>query len=75
VTPAQHTLMVGALKSGVSAATGVILTNFVDVPQPLLSWPWFRHVLIGMAFVVLVSEARFWQQWANSAKDVEPKAN
>jgi hypothetical protein len=63
----QKALWSGALKSAVGAASGVILTNFVDVPQTLFSWPWFRHVLVGMLFVVLVSEARFWGQWAHSS--------
>lgn len=64
----QNALVIGSIKSAVSAACGVILANLVDVPQAILSWPWFRHVLIATGLVVLVSEARFWQQWANSGK-------
>jgi len=63
---AQKALLAGAWKSAVSAVCGVILSNFVDVPQALFSWPWFRHVLIACFFVVMVSEARFWNQWASS---------
>jgi hypothetical protein len=68
----QHTLMMGAIKSGVSAVTGVILTNLVDVPQALFSWPWFRHVLIAIGFILLATEARFWNQWANSGATPAP---
>ena len=64
----QSDLVIGSIKSAVSAATGVILANLVDIPQALFSWLWFRHVLIATGLVVVVSEARFWQQWANSGK-------
>jgi hypothetical protein len=64
----QSDLVMGAIKSAVGAATGVILANFVDVPQAIFSWPWFRHVLIATGMVVLVTEARFWNQWAASGK-------
>jgi hypothetical protein len=64
----QSDLIMGAIKSAVGAATGVILANMVDVPQAIFSWPWFRHVLIATGMVVLVTEARFWNQWANSGK-------
>jgi hypothetical protein len=68
----QKALWSGALKSAVGAITGVILANFVDVPQALFSWPWFRHVLIAAGVVVLVTEARFWNQWANSGATPAP---
>jgi hypothetical protein len=74
VNPAQKKLLTGAWKSAVSAICGVVLSNFVDVPQALFSWPWFRHVLIAMFFVVAVSEARFWSQWAHSGDDAAPPA-
>lgn len=64
----QDELVIGSIKSAVSAACGVILANMVDTQNALLSWMWFRHVLIATGVVVLVSEARFWQQWANSGK-------
>lgn len=64
----QSDLVIGSIKSAVGAATGVILANVVDVPQALFSWPWFRHVLVATGMVVLVSEARFWNQWASSGK-------
>jgi hypothetical protein len=66
MTSKQSALFMGSLKSAVGAACGVILANFVDTPQAVLSWPWFKHILIATGFVVLVSEARFWNQWANS---------
>jgi hypothetical protein len=72
MTPAQKALAAGAWKSAVSSICGVVLANFVDVPQALFSWPWFRHILIAMFFVVAVSEARFWSQWANSGNHVTP---
>jgi H+/Cl- antiporter ClcA len=68
----QKALWSGALKSAVGALTGVILANFVDVPQTLFSWPWFRHVLIAAGVVVLVTEARFWNQWAHSGATPAP---
>lgn len=72
MTIAQSELWKGALKSAVSSFTGVIIANCVDVPQTILSWPWFRHIIIAAFFVVMVSEARFWNQWANSLNG-EPK--
>ena len=74
LNPAQKALMLGAWKSAVASICGVVLSNFVDVPQTLFSWPWFRHVLIAMFFVVAVSEARFWGQWAHSGDTPESKA-
>jgi hypothetical protein len=68
----QHTLMMGAIKSGVSAVTGVILANMVDTPQTLFSWLWVRHLLIVIIFVLVATEARFWNQWANSGATPPP---
>jgi hypothetical protein len=70
----QSALWLGALKSAVGAACGVILANFVDTPQAVLSWPWFKHILIATGFVVLVTEARFWNQWASSGTVVPMEA-
>jgi hypothetical protein len=70
---AQWQLLSGSAKSAISAACGVIISNFVDVPQAVFSWPWFRHVLISTLFVIVLCEARFWKQWADSG-EANPKA-
>ena len=62
----QHKMFIGAVKSGVGAVTGVILANFVDITNPILSWPWAKHILIVCGFVLVVTESRYWNQWANS---------
>lgn len=73
MTPAQHTLLMGAVKSAVSSATGLILgLPLVDYQHfsPTTFGGW-EHLGMAIGAVVLVSEARFWNQWANSG---EPKA-
>jgi hypothetical protein len=69
MTATQHNLLMGAWKSAVASATGVIIANAVDTPNPLLSLAWFKHLGIAVFFVLLVTEARYWNQWANSGQD------
>ena len=54
-----------ALKQAVSSMCAVVVTNLVDSGTPIFSWPWFRHMLIGMFFLTLLNEARYWKQWAD----------
>jgi hypothetical protein len=61
-----------ALKQAVSSACAVVITNFVDSQTPVWSWPWFRHMLIGIFFLTLLNEARYWKQWADSPDDPNP---
>ena len=68
MTQAQHTLLMGAVKSGVTAATGLIMgLPMVDAEHfsPLTFGGW-KHLGFAIFWVVLFSEARFWNQWANS---------
>ena len=58
-----------AFRQAVSSACAVVITNMVDSPTPMFSWPWFRHMLIGMFFLTLLNEARYWKQWADGPDD------
>lgn len=68
---ARKGLLKGAIKSAVSAATGMVLAlNIVD-PQhfdvrTLGGW---EHLGVAILISVVIAEARFWNQWANSAND------
>jgi hypothetical protein len=65
----QHKLFIGAMKSGVASVTGVVLANVVDVQNPIFSLAWLKHIGIASFFVLLVTEARYWNQWANSGDE------
>jgi hypothetical protein len=65
----QHQMFQGALKSGVASVTGVILANVVDMQNPILSLAWLKHIGIASFFVLLVTEARYLNQWANSGTE------
>jgi hypothetical protein len=65
----QHSLFIGAMKSAIASVTGVILANVVDVQNPILSMAWVKHIAIASFFVLLVTEARYWNQWANSGTE------
>ena len=68
---AQHTLLSGAIKSGVSAATGLIIAlPIVDPMQfSLASVGGWRHILSVIGIVVVVAEARFFKAWADSGDE------
>lgn len=71
MTPAQHTLVMGAVKSAVGSSTGLIIgLPMVDSQHfsPLTFGGW-AHLGLAIFWVVLVSEARFWNQWANSGHE------
>jgi hypothetical protein len=59
-----------AIKQAISAGSAVIITNLADPQTAMFSWPWFRHMLIGMFFLTLLNEARYWKQWADSPAQV-----
>lgn len=61
-------LWLGALKSGVSAATGLIIALPVVDPFKfsLRSLGGWEHVLEVIGVVVAIGEARYWNQWANN---------
>jgi hypothetical protein len=73
MTAKQRTLLDGAVKSAVAAVTGIIIGNCVDLQNPILSWPWLRHLMITAGFTLLITEARFWNQWATSGNGHEYK--
>lgn len=64
----QHDLSVRALKSAISAAAGMILSlNIVDPEHfSFQTFGGWKHVLEAIGIVVVVAEARFWKQWADS---------
>jgi hypothetical protein len=71
MNPAQKLLFTGALKSAVSEATGLILAlPLTDAEhfniQTVGGW---KHLGITILVVVLVGEARFWKQWADSTNN------
>lgn len=77
MTPAQHALWIGALKSAISSATGLILSlPIVDAEHfsPTTFGGW-KHLGAAILFVVLAGESRFWNQWATATKDVAEKSS
>jgi len=61
-------LLKGAIKSAVASVTALIIGLPAIDPvhfniQTLGGW---RHIGIIVLWVVIVGEARFWNQWANS---------
>jgi hypothetical protein len=65
----QKSLFSGAWKNAVAAVSGVVIANSVDSPSPIMSLLWFKHIGIQSLFVLLVTEARYWNQWANSGTE------
>ena len=65
----RKSLLKGAIKSAVGSATGMILAlNIVDPNhfdiRTLGGW---EHLGIAILISVVIAEARFWNQWAESA--------
>ena len=62
-------LLSGAIKSAVSAASGLIVSLPVVDPDHFspttLHGAWHLVALVG--WVVVVNEARFWKEWADAA--------
>ena len=63
-------LLLGALKSAVGAAAGLISGLPVVDPShfSLASLGGWEHLGMAILWVVIVSEARFWGQWASAVK-------
>jgi len=68
MTIAQKALVTGAVKSAVSSATGMILSlNIVDSEHfNVMTFGGWKHLGAAIAVTIIVSEARFWNQWASS---------
>jgi hypothetical protein len=64
---AQKALWSGSWKSVVGVMTGALLTNLADSPYPVFtSGAWWKHLGIACAILILTTEGRYWNQWANS---------
>jgi len=61
------------LKTAISSACAVIIANLADTPYPAFSWPWFRHILIGIIVLFIMNEAKYWKNWADAP--CAPKGN
>lgn len=66
---ARKDLFKGAIKSAVGSATGMVLSlNIVDPNhfdiRTLGGW---EHLAMAILISVVIAEARFWKQWADSA--------
>lgn len=74
MTLQQNVLLKGALKSAVSAATGLIIGMPIVDPEHFnpTSFGGWAHLLAAIAIVVVVGEARYWNQWANSGNGTNP---
>ena len=68
LTDAQKLLFKGALKSAVSSATGLIIALPITDPATFSigSLGGWKHIGIVIGITVVVAEARFWKQWADS---------
>jgi steroid 5-alpha reductase family enzyme len=69
MNPARSLLFKGAIKSAVSAATGLIIgLPIADAehfnPVTLGGW---KHIGLVILITVVAAEARFWKQWADSS--------
>ena len=69
---AQSKLLRGAIKSAVSSATGVIIgLNIVDPTQfSVATFGGWKHLAQVIFIVVIIAEARFFKQWADSGDSV-----
>jgi len=69
----RKALLTGALKSAVSAASGLVVSLPVVDPEHFSvgTWQGIAHTAGVIVWVTVVAEARFWKQWADSSD--EPK--
>lgn len=64
---AQKALWSGSWKSVIGVVTGALLTNLADSPYPIFtSGAWWKHLGIACGILILTTEGRYWNQWANS---------
>jgi hypothetical protein len=75
MTDTQTQLLKGALKSAVSAATGLIVSLPIADPNTfaITSVGGWKHLGFVILVVTIVGEARFWKQWADSEEPLETK--
>ena len=68
---ARKKLIKGAIKSAVSSATGMILAlNIVDPNRfDIRTLGGWRHLAAALLISIVIAEARFWKQWADSGND------
>jgi hypothetical protein len=61
-------LFLGALKSAISSACGLIIALPIADPLTfsLKSLGGWEHIIEVLFVVVIVAEARYWKQWADS---------
>lgn len=63
-------LLIGALKSAVSAACGLVIALPIADPvkfDPATFGGWAQMGKV-LGIVVIVAEARFWKQWADAVR-------
>lgn len=65
----------GAFKSAISSATGLIIALPIADPMTfsISTFGGWKHMLTVIGFTVLVAEARFWKQWADAIKATPPE--
>jgi steroid 5-alpha reductase family enzyme len=70
---ARAALLKGAIKSAVSSACALILALPLTDPMHfnLSSVGGWKHIGAAVLVVVVVGEARFWKQWADSGNSAE----
>ncbi len=70
---ARSALLKGAVKSAVSSACALILALPLSDPVHfnLSSVGGWKHILTAIGVVIVVGEARFWKQWADSGNSGE----
>jgi hypothetical protein len=56
----------GSLKSAVGVVTGALLTNVADPAYPIFTIAWWKHLGVATGIILLTTEGRYWNQWANS---------
>ncbi len=64
----RHELIMGAVKSAISSAAGLVLALPVTDPQKfnISTLGGWKHMAVVILVVVVIGEARFWKQWADS---------
>jgi hypothetical protein len=75
MTDTQRQLLIGAIKSAVLAATGLIISLPIADPGSfsITSLGGWKHLLLVILVVTLIGEARFWNQWASSNEPLQTK--
>jgi hypothetical protein len=71
---AQSALIKGAVKSAVGSASSLILTlPLVDPAKfSIATFGGWAHLGLVILVTVIIGEARYWSQWANSGNNAPP---